>query len=58
MIARWKNEFLENMDKVFEKKDKSSDKEQEADVEKLYAQIGPLKVENAFFEKSCNKLGI
>ncbi len=31
---------------------------QEQDTEKLYAQIGQLKVENDFLKKSCKKLGI
>ena len=29
-----------------------------ADIEKLYAQIGQLKVENDFLKKNCKKLGI
>jgi hypothetical protein len=31
---------------------------EKVDVEKLYAQIGQLKVENDFLKKSCKKLGI
>jgi transposase len=45
LISRWKSELLENQ-------------EEEVDVEKLYAQIGQLKVENDFLKKSCKKLGI
>lgn len=58
MISKWKNEFLEKVDSVFDSKGKSSDQDQDVDVEKLYAQIGQLKVENDFLKKSCKKLGI
>ena len=57
MISIWKSEFLENMAVVFEK-DSTKKNEESIDVEKLYAQIGQLKVENDFLKKSCKKLGI
>lgn len=57
MISKWKSEFLENMAVVFEK-DSTKKNEDSIDVEKLYAQIGQLKVENDFLKKSCKKLGI
>lgn len=57
MISRWKSEFLENMSLVFDK-NSSVQKEDQVDIEKLYAQIGQLKVENDFLKKSCKKLGI
>jgi len=57
VISRWKAELLENMSTIFDKSPKVS-KEEEVDVEKLYAQIGQLKVENDFLKKSCRKLGI
>lgn len=56
MISRWKSELLSNLPAAFQPK-----KEQEpdqVDVDKLYAQIGKLKVENDFLKKSCKKLGI
>lgn len=56
LIARWKAEFLENMSAAFDKKSEGDAKQ--PDVEKLYAQIGQLKVENDFLKKSCEKLGI
>jgi len=56
VISKWKSEFVEKMATVFEKETKSS--EENVDVEKLYAQIGQLKVENDFLKKSCRKLGI
>jgi transposase-like protein len=57
VISRWKAELLENISSVFEKSS-NTPKEEEVDVEKLYAQIGQLKVENDFLKKSCKKLGI
>lgn len=57
LISRWKTELLENMSQVFEK-NTATQKEEEIDIEKLYAQIGQLKVENDFLKKSCKKLGI
>ena len=56
MISRWKTEFLDNMSAAFEREAEVSSKQ--PDVEKLYAQIGQLKVENDFLKKSCEKLGI
>ncbi len=58
MISKWKTEFLENMNLVFEKERGSSDQSDSSEMEKLYAQIGQLKVENDFLKKSCKKLGI
>lgn len=57
MISRWKSDFLENMSMVFDR-DGDDKKDDQVDVEKLYAQIGQLKVENDFLKKSCKKLGI
>jgi transposase-like protein len=59
-IARWKAEFLERMAVIFSD-DRSSSNVAENDnpqVEKLYAQIGQLKVELDFLKKSARKLGI
>jgi transposase-like protein len=56
MISRWKKEFTENMSKAF-----GSNQKEEAegpDTEKLYAQIGQLKVENDFLKKSLKKTGL
>ena len=58
MISKWKNEFLENMNLVFEKERGSSEASDSMEMDKLYAQIGQLKVENDFLKKSCKKLGI
>ncbi len=51
-ITKWKKEFLENASLVFQ--DKSSEnekKQQEVTTEKLYTQIGQLKVENDWLKK-------
>jgi transposase len=50
-INNWKREAVANMAAVFsaDKTEGSADKEQQ--TEKLYAQIGQLKVENDFLKK-------
>jgi len=52
-ITIWKKEFLSNASIVFSSHDsaKEEQKQQEADAEKLYAQIGQLKVENDWLKK-------
>lgn len=58
MISKWKTEFLENMGSIFENGKSDSEDANSAEMDKLYAQIGQLKVENDFLKKSCKKLGI
>ncbi|HMV89114.1 MAG TPA: transposase [Cyclobacteriaceae bacterium] len=57
MISRWKAELVDRMAMVFESKHDSVEGE-DLETEKLYAQIGQLKVENDFLKKSARKLGI
>jgi transposase len=57
-ISKWKAEFLEKMALVFDKKASAGNQEDSPELEKLYAQIGQLKVENDFLKKSARKLGI
>ena len=57
-ISKWKAEFLENMSVIFDKGNEKKDNEGSPELEKLYAQIGQLKVENDFLKKSARKLGI
>jgi transposase-like protein len=57
-ISKWKSEFLANMSAAFSSAKDSSSPESEVPVEKLYAQIGQLKVELDFLKKSAKKLGI
>ena len=56
-ISKWKSEFLENMAVVFEKASSVQDEEESIEKDKLYAQIGQLKVENDFLKKSARRLG-
>ncbi len=57
-ISKWKAEFLENMSVIFENGKEKKDNDGSPELEKLYAQIGQLKVENDFLKKSARKLGI
>jgi len=50
-IHAWKREFLAKAALVFDEKGLGNSGPQEADTEKLYAQIGQLKVENDFLKK-------
>jgi transposase-like protein len=56
IISRWKGEFLANAASVFNAS-VNAEKPGE-DIEKLYAQIGKLKVENDFLKKVSASLGI
>jgi len=58
MISKWKSELLSRLPSVFDKHNAAADEGQSVDSEKLYAQIGQLKVENDFLKKSFKKLGI
>lgn len=58
MISKWKSELLERLPSIFDKHNAVADQDQAVDAEKLYAQIGQLKVENDFLKKSFKKLGI
>ena len=52
-LTSWKKAFLENASIVFTDKEQlgEAQKQKEMDTEKLYAQIGQLKVENDFLKK-------
>ena len=49
-INLWKKEAMSNLSQVFGSRDEGEDKTEEQ-TEKLYAQIGQLKVENDFLKK-------
>jgi transposase len=49
-INTWKREFLSKASELFGKKESEGEKP-EIDVEKLYAQIGHLQVQNEFLKK-------
>ncbi len=53
-ISAWKAQALQNFGQVFSS-DKQPPKEKPVDIEKLYSQIGQLKVENDFLKKNCNE---
>jgi len=57
-ISKWKAEALEHLPMVFKSGHTASESESSIEAEKLYAQIGQLKVENDFLKKSARKLGI
>ncbi len=50
-ITIWKKEFLNNATAAFGGDKEADRKESEADIEKLYAQIGQMKVENDWLKK-------
>lgn len=58
LIRQWKTELMSNMASVFDSKNASKDSKNNVEAEKLFAEIGKLKVENDFLKKSCEKLGI
>ena len=51
-INSWKKEFLNKAAAVFEAENPEKDAQKEADTEKLYAQIGQLKMENDWLKKN------
>lgn len=57
-ISKWKADFIANAASIFERNGPSPEVQENPDVEKLYAQIGQLKVENDFLKKSAKRLGI
>jgi transposase-like protein len=54
-ISQWKQEFLEKSKDVFDKKP-SKPKEEQVDLDKLYAKIGKLEVERDYLKKNLKKL--
>lgn len=56
-IAKWKSEVLENLSSVFKGKQEEERPENTVEIDRLYAQIGQLKVENDFLKKKCQEIG-
>ena len=56
MIGKWKKDFLMHAASVFDDSPKESDAV--PDVDKLYAKIGQLEIENDFLKKSLKKIGL
>jgi transposase-like protein len=49
IISKWNKEFLENSANVFDQQ--SKEEEKDIDIEKLFAKIGQLEIENDFLKK-------
>ncbi len=49
-ISLWKSQAMNNFSALFSQ-EKEKDKENEVDVQQLYAQIGKLQIQNDFFKK-------
>ena len=56
MISKWKQEFIDLAEQVFDKKPIVVDPPQ--DIENLYSKIGKLEMENDFLKKSLKKAGL
>lgn len=52
-ISKWKNELMEKAPLIFDQG--SAPDKSDVDIEKLYAKIGQLKVENDFLKKNWEK---
>ena len=57
VIPKWKSELLDKLPGIFDRSGSTFDEGETVDMEKLYAQIGQLKVENDFLKKSQPKWG-
>ena len=55
MISKWKQEFIENSARAFEK---DTGPETTVDIEKLYSKIGQLEVEKDFLKKAYLQAGL
>jgi transposase len=54
VIHKWKKQFLDHGASVFSIKDSIS--QEEANIKKLHATIGKLKVENDFYRQAWNRV--
>ena len=55
IISKWKQEFLKNSSRVFEKDEGSGNS---VEIDKLYSKIGKLEVERDFLEKAYLMSGL
>ena len=53
-ISLWRNQAMSNFSMLFSI-EKQKDKENDVDIQQLYAQIGKPQVQNDFLKKSCNE---
>ena len=56
-ISQWKQEFLDKSSGIFDNKS-AKPKQEEVDLDKLYAKIGKLEVERDFLKKSLKRLDL
>ncbi len=56
MISKWKQEFIERGNEIFEKP--APEKETEKEMEQLYTKIGRLEVERDWLKKISKKAGL
>ena len=57
-ITQWKKQLLEALPEVFGKRRERSDKDQEDLTDRLYREIGKLKIEKDFLEKKSRDSGL
>lgn len=58
VLSRWKKQLLDNGAQVFKSDNKAVPNSSFAELEKLHATIGRLKVENDFLQAASAKLGL
>lgn len=56
MISKWKQEFIDLAEQVFDKKQLVE--EPTEDVDMLYSKIGKLEMENDFLKKNLKRAGL
>lgn len=54
-VTTWKKQLLESAGDAFSKKNQIREKDVEAEKDRLYRQIGQLKVENDFLKKTVGR---
>jgi transposase-like protein len=56
MVSKWKQEFLERSQEIFETD--PPEKEREEKIERLFTKIGKLEVERDWLKKNLKKAGL
>lgn len=56
IISKWKQEFIDLAEQVFDKKQPVDEPVEDTDM--LYSKIGKLEMENDFLKKSLKKAGL
>lgn len=57
-IQKWKKDFLDNAETVFNKKANAKTDNSQVDTDKLYQKIGKLEMERDFLKKNLSKLNL